>query len=304
MEAEEEMIYKKNREGLKEYNIPGHWHENRKPGISAMIRAYNEEQWIGPCIESILDIVDEIVISVDCNDRTKEIIQSFKSDKIKVYDYPFRIGSVEQENYPDSIHDKAYYSNWTMSKTTRKVICKWDADMILLPNENLNLRKKAFKYNIVRLCGYNAVALNKNEMLLSNAEPIEHFEPRFFKVKPFLHFCQATERERQVNFHGTTDNLARLEVFTYDRTGILKVFNPLMWKRVPAKLHLFRIKNCITKNDIYVKKPSFIHTKLMRNNPDDYWKPPNMDELKRRGNVIHATIPHFIYKKPEDYINN
>ncbi|MCS7205969.1 MAG: glycosyltransferase family 2 protein [Leptospiraceae bacterium] len=64
--------------------------------ISAAIITYNEEQNIRECIQSLLEICDEIVVLDSYStDRTKEICLSF--DKVKFYEHPFD-GHVEQKN--------------------------------------------------------------------------------------------------------------------------------------------------------------------------------------------------------------
>jgi hypothetical protein len=159
----------------------------------------------------------------------------------------------------------------------------------------------ALKKNIVRLRGYNVVTMNPPH--LSKTEPYDHYEPRFFHVNEELYFSQATERERQINFNQTDFPLARLEVFTYDRTGLMKIFNPMSWIHQLNSLHYMRIKNFLTRNDVYIKTPMFIHTKYSKENLDKFWSPPNTEEIKQVGEKIDIDIPDFMYKKPEDYLS-
>lgn len=67
-----------------------------KVQISAVIITYNEERNIGRCLDSLLDVVDEIVV-VDSysNDRTEEICRSYDAVFIK---HKFN-GHIEQKNY-------------------------------------------------------------------------------------------------------------------------------------------------------------------------------------------------------------
>jgi len=79
-----------NIEGYTEYNVDPQAWVNRKPGISALLRLANEEDFIRPCIESILPIFDEIVCTLQCStDSTEQILRSFNDPKIKIYHYPF-----------------------------------------------------------------------------------------------------------------------------------------------------------------------------------------------------------------------
>ncbi len=69
----------------------------RKYRVSAAIITFNEEDNIGDCIESLIDIVDEIIV-VDSfsTDRTREICLGY--DKVKFSENPFH-GHVQQKNH-------------------------------------------------------------------------------------------------------------------------------------------------------------------------------------------------------------
>ena len=52
--------------------------------ISAIIRTKNEDQWIGHCIQSLLDNFDKpeiLIIDNNSKDQTIEIVNEFKEDK-------------------------------------------------------------------------------------------------------------------------------------------------------------------------------------------------------------------------------
>ena len=290
----------KNREGLEEYYIPEDWYKNRAPGISAMIRVKDEEEWIGPCLESILPFFDEIIIGLDGSDRTRDIIKSFHAAKIKVFDYPYFLWSVDGKSYPDSIHDRAYYSNWLLSKTTKQIICKWDGDMVMLPCAYEDgLKLIAEKKNVVRICGYNPIAIDP-VFILSRFKPMDQFEVRFFKINKHLFFIQNNEEGSLEN--GVPLPVAQYEKFTYDMTGMTKVFNPINWIKTSSSLHCYRIKNFITKQDKYVKKPMFIHTKYLKKNLRKDRKADWHDKAMKPGNVLDINLPKYMLKKPEDYL--
>lgn len=55
---------------------------NQKNGLSGLIRARNEAKFIGLCIDSCIDALDElIVVYNDCSDRTEDILE----EKMKQY---------------------------------------------------------------------------------------------------------------------------------------------------------------------------------------------------------------------------
>lgn len=124
---------------------------SRKPGVSAMIRAKNEESKIGLCLESIYPIFDEIIIvNNNSDDGTDKIIQQYieKRDsfqKIKYFNYPFNIARVGPDNVatnPDSLQSLVYYYNWCLSKCTLGHVFKWDADMVVPKQSASALRKQ------------------------------------------------------------------------------------------------------------------------------------------------------------------
>ena len=290
-----------NREWLKEFNIPVDWYMYREPGISAMLRVGNEEQWIGPCLESILPFFDEIVITIDCTDKTKKIIQTFDSPKIKMYDYPFYIGPVNGVSNRDSVHDKSYYYNWSLAKTTKQIVSKWDADMLMLP-KLYGLKEKILSKNIVNLYGYNIV--NINPLRKSKVEPIEHKEPRFFHVNKYLYYDQPTQHEKYTYWKDTPIPMSKLEVFTFERGGLPKIFSrPTAWLYTPPYLHYWRLSNIFIQKDITIKEPMYLHTKWIKK--DDNLNIFSEEQLRRKeqGDVLEIDRPKYLDKVPEDYLN-
>ncbi len=104
----------------------------------------NEEDFIGRCLESVKDIVDEIIIvDTGSDDKTKDIVNKYTS---KVYDFKW-------------IDDFAAARNFAFSKATKEYILWLDADDVLLLEdaEKFKELKKTldssvdsvtFKYNI------------------------------------------------------------------------------------------------------------------------------------------------------------
>ena len=128
-----------NKEGFVNFNFRL-MANHRQQGVSAMLRVKNEESKIYHCLKSIYNVFDEIVL-VDngSTDRTLQIVREFKTaadkdEKIKIYFYPFDIARCGDEHYgtpENSVHNLAYYYNWTLSKCSRSYVCKWDGDMVL-----------------------------------------------------------------------------------------------------------------------------------------------------------------------------
>jgi len=148
-------IYKSNKEGYKgrievnniyevlidlehQNNYPK---ESLKNGISLIIRAKNEELNIKICIESVIDLVDEIIF-VDNNstDNTYNLVYKYaeKYDKIKLYKYNVNVSKVGKEHY-NAIQTKnpntlGNFYNWCLTKTNYTNVMKWDADFICIRN--------------------------------------------------------------------------------------------------------------------------------------------------------------------------
>ena len=129
----------RNREGNAEFyfSLP---RGNRAPGTSAFVRAKDEESKIEHCLRSILPAFDEIrVIDNGSRDDTAEIVRSVQASgaggaKIRLHSYPFALGRFgpEHDRTPhDSVHSLVYFTNWALSRCTRRYACKWDADMVL-----------------------------------------------------------------------------------------------------------------------------------------------------------------------------
>jgi len=115
----------------------------RAPGISAYMRIKNEQQLVRVAVMSHLEHYDEIIACYnDCSDDTARILHDLAAqypDKIKVFHYLPKVHpprSREHANTPDdSVHGLANYYNWALSKTTRQVAVKLDADHLAIDNK-------------------------------------------------------------------------------------------------------------------------------------------------------------------------
>lgn len=179
-------IYFKNRENIKEYHIPHDFYKRRRPGLSAMIRLKNEEEWVEASLLSIKDWFDEIVIVLqNCTDKTESIIKKLSLPHVKIYYYVFDSfpnGPGYGSHPPDSVHNKTYFYNWTLAKTTCRWVCKWDGDMVAMDWLGPNIRKLISSpchpdYIFIR--GVNIVGKDLNQI---GERMHTGQEPRFFQV--------------------------------------------------------------------------------------------------------------------------
>jgi len=119
----------------------------RKPGISAYMRIKNEEQFVRTAILSHIDFYDEIIaVYNDCTDNTEGILTELAQQyprKLKVHHYPPKVHWAHSAEYAqvagDSVHGAANYSNYALSKTTRTVATKLDADHLAIPGKLASL---------------------------------------------------------------------------------------------------------------------------------------------------------------------
>jgi glycosyltransferase involved in cell wall biosynthesis len=119
---------------------------NLEKGISLIIRAKNEEDNIKNCIESVIDLVDEIVF-VDNNstDKTYQLVEEYQKfyDKIKLYKYNINVtkAGIEHTNIIKTLNKNTLgtFYNWCLSKATKYNIFKWDADFICIKNNFIQL---------------------------------------------------------------------------------------------------------------------------------------------------------------------
>ena len=130
--------------------------EQNKPllekGISLIIRAKNEELNLKYCIETVVDLVDEIIfVDNNSNDNTYKIMEKYASEynNIKIYQYNINVSKVgiEHENAlkTNNMNTLGTFYNWCLSKATRYNVFKWDADFICIRN---NFKQLVDLYNL------------------------------------------------------------------------------------------------------------------------------------------------------------
>lgn len=281
-----------NVEGFSDFNIDGKWYKNRPRGLSAVIRCYGEERWIGPCIESCLPLYDEILVTLTEveGDRTGNIVKSFKSPKIKILKYPFKLKDQNKTLFSsDSVYQFSYYTNWGLSKTKYSHIsARWDADHILRPEYTTEKYKDLIlSKNNIRVRGYNVVTFDFK--YLSKIDPYISFHVRYAKANPYLYFT------------GNSDYA------TY--YGIPQWFSPKHWMHFPAQQTL-SIFNRFSLKDLRIDEPVFFHTKYLKLKENQLKKEGKYcvgekkytDKGLEPGEKIDLEIPECVFKKPEDYL--
>lgn len=122
--------------------------KNYKNGLSGLIRTRNEAKLLGPCIDSCIDALDElIVVYYDCTDETLQVLEEKRKlypEKLKIYAYNYDVLSFdltrEQFEYVKTLPDdspRLYCNlcNFGLSKMQYKYAMKIDADQIYFTDE-------------------------------------------------------------------------------------------------------------------------------------------------------------------------
>lgn len=123
-----------------EYTLDLSWYtKEKKPGISFIMRAKNEERTIGLALDSLrqLKIPYEVnVVLNQCEDETEQEVNTREDggQNINIYHYPFQLGKTGLENVctpVTSVHSTIWLLNWILMKGEFEYTFRWDADFIM-----------------------------------------------------------------------------------------------------------------------------------------------------------------------------
>jgi len=127
-------------EGEIDFALDTSWYEKeKKPGISFIVRAKNEEGTIGMALDSLrqLEVPCEINLVLNqCSDRTEyeASLRAENGQNINVYHYPFQLGKTGLENQctpVTSAHSTIWMLNWILMKGNYEYTFRWDSDFIM-----------------------------------------------------------------------------------------------------------------------------------------------------------------------------
>lgn len=122
--------------------------QDRRPGVSGMLRVRNDAEFIDACVKSCIDALDELVIVYnDCSDESPvligKLVEEYKG-KIRAFEFKPKIKAWNLDaNTVDEILDKtiseentlAGYYNFALAKTSCEYVMKVDADQIYIPSK-------------------------------------------------------------------------------------------------------------------------------------------------------------------------
>lgn len=158
--------------------------------VSAMMRVRDEEEYLERAVESIVDLVDEVVLVDNLStDKTPEIIAALVDrypGKVFAYDYPFEVARQGEENAALGSSRRgrrsprllANYYNWCLRRCTKGIVLKWDGDMIATPALADAVRRiRTSRTQLIVITGVN---LHEDRRHLIGGRPVEDPEPRLF----------------------------------------------------------------------------------------------------------------------------
>lgn len=123
--------------------------------ISLCMIIKNEEETIGRCLDSVKDLVDEIIIvDTGSTDKSKEIVSKYTD---KIYDFEW-------------VDDFAKARNFSFSKATKDYIMWLDADDVILEEDREKFKKFKPKmgYADIYMCVYNCSFYANGEPKVTN----------------------------------------------------------------------------------------------------------------------------------------
>ncbi|HMO78955.1 MAG TPA: glycosyltransferase [Candidatus Paceibacterota bacterium] len=178
-------------------------------GISGFYRVKNEEKTLELSVESHIRYLDEIIIVYnDSNDNTPQIalnLQKKYPEKIKVFEYEPKVfppESLEQilaKN--NSVYGLANYYNFTISKITKKIAIKIDADHICIENEfNKTIQKIKSERLDTMIYFYGVNVIKKdNKIFVNKNKPFTYgFDCGFFPLSQKTYFINRQKCETLV----------------------------------------------------------------------------------------------------------
>jgi len=211
-------FFSKNFEKIESYYLNPNFYKNRKHGLSAIMRIKNDENWIFYAIVSILEHVDEIIVVLqNCTDNTEEIVRGIKSDKIKIYYYPFDSfpSSENHINYlKNSVFNRAYYYNFALSLSSYSYAWKWDGDHAAFEDRVKEIREivDSNQYDIIHYKGYDIYG---EDLKFLCKEEFCANEPSIFKVnKKTFYFSSKIYEEFS---YPLNIGLKKLKIYNYEK---------------------------------------------------------------------------------------
>lgn len=261
--------------------------EPRLPGISAIMRIKNGEDFLRESIESHIDHVDEIIACHnDCSDQSVKILEELSekyTNKIKIIEYLPKVHpilSMDHATTPtNSINSIANYYNFALSKASYNYAFKLDDDHLAI-NSNLHLAVQEVRKSIAKterklftFSGLNIAPSKKGNLEIFTPEMfVGSGDHLFFPVCSDIHFIQEL----------------RTEIFKFPIKSIPKIYVGLLY---------FHLKYCKPSAG-FLNLDSKTQIEILKNHKENFSTinfptMKNMDHIKKLIKKINP-IEYFI----------
>jgi hypothetical protein len=176
-----------------------------------MMRVKNEETFLRASVESILPLVDEVVIidnnSTDATPRIARELARLHPKNVRVFHYSHAVAKVGSENQSlastasgrNSPRLLANYYNWCVRQCRMNYVLKWDGDMVAAPplarhlahfRNSPHLVMRFFGANLhpdrCHLVGASAALQQEIQAGMSNSMTIENWTSPYSDLEPWL----------------------------------------------------------------------------------------------------------------------
>ena len=264
------------------------------PLISVILTSYNSEQYIAQAIKSIIQQTYtnwELLIADDCStDSTREIIETFVDDRIKIYHNEENIHYLKTRN---KLIDKA----------SGDLISFQDSDDISLPNR-FDLLIKEFKSDPeLGMCGSFVTYINEREKVLSikDRRPTKYTDIKQ-EIQLYNVYTGPTiivKKEIWLSIGGYRDYFSRLGYEDYDLTS--RIVEKHKSTIVPKKLYKYRQHSDSTSKKDLMYNPFKYHGHFLVRKFIEERRAKGIDSLQE--NNISGII-HFILERNKPYVDD
>lgn len=260
--------------------------EPRLPGISAIMRIKNGEDFLRVSIESHIDHVDEIIACHnDCSDQSVKILEELSGkypNKIKIIEYLPKVHPILSKDHAttptESINSIANYYNFSLSKANYSYAFKLDDDHLAI-NSNFQLAVQQVRESITKnerklftFSGLNIAPSNNGKLQIFIPEMfVGSGDHMFFPVCSDIHFIQES----------------RTEIFTLPIKAFPKIYIGLLYfhlkyckpsagfsnldHKTQKEILRNHKENFSTIDFAEIKKPNYIKKLIKKVNPIEYF---------------------------------
>jgi glycosyltransferase involved in cell wall biosynthesis len=229
--------------------------------ITAVIRLKDEAQWLPLCLFTIQDLFDEILLCTQGKqkDNTIDICKEHISDKIKHYHYQWDSrpnGSSDFKYQSYNQFSRAYFYNWCFDKAETEWVCKWDGDMLALPQCKKYFETAIAKNSCLKFKGVDVV---DDLYHISNREFCSP-EIRLYKTGRYDHGekCEVLSNKQPNNVLNINEPLFIHTKWAKEEYSITKAW-PENWKQIQHFQNLWKRKQALRKHNYRIPEEWLNH---------------------------------------------